>query len=285
MRPVEASVILALRAAGRQWELKSWQDFYQLTREDWPDLRAAVRDALSGGALTPGELSEIVTARPRFAHLRSAFTAANQTFLKPFAWQGDLYLGTSREGKVTLCGFDQLPGWTGLLELDQAGPQAILDYLRAYGPATSGHLQYWLGEGLSAGRRRVERWTNELGDRIASIDVEGDPAYCLPGHAVEISATQPDGAIHLLPGLDQWVLGPGTADTHIVPADLRPLVTRGANLVLHEGLVAGTWKMEKTVIAVTVSGEGRIPSAALTEAAERVATLIHRPDLNVAIHS
>ena len=42
-----------------------------------------------------------------------------------------------------------------------------------YGPATLDHLHYWLVDGLSAGRRRLEAWFSELGDRLVAVDVEG----------------------------------------------------------------------------------------------------------------
>jgi len=41
LAPEDAGVYLAVRSAGRQWELKSWVDHYRLTPQDWPDFRAA----------------------------------------------------------------------------------------------------------------------------------------------------------------------------------------------------------------------------------------------------
>ena len=52
LSPEDGGVYLALRAAGRQWELPSWVEYYQLRPADWPDFRAAVRDALRDGPLT-----------------------------------------------------------------------------------------------------------------------------------------------------------------------------------------------------------------------------------------
>ena len=61
LSPEEGGVYLALRAAGRQWELPSWVDYYRLSPADWPDFRAAVRDALQAGPLTIPELGEALT--------------------------------------------------------------------------------------------------------------------------------------------------------------------------------------------------------------------------------
>ena len=44
LSPEDGGIYLALRSAGRQWELPSWVDYYRLTPSDWPDFRAAVRD-------------------------------------------------------------------------------------------------------------------------------------------------------------------------------------------------------------------------------------------------
>ena len=55
LSPEEGGIYLALRTAGRQWELPSWVEYYRLTPEDWPDFRAAVREALADGPLTVPE--------------------------------------------------------------------------------------------------------------------------------------------------------------------------------------------------------------------------------------
>jgi hypothetical protein len=43
LSPEEGGIYLALRSAGRQWELPSWVEYYRLAPSDWPDFRAAVR--------------------------------------------------------------------------------------------------------------------------------------------------------------------------------------------------------------------------------------------------
>ncbi|MET0673332.1 MAG: crosslink repair DNA glycosylase YcaQ family protein [Microbacterium pygmaeum] len=281
MRPDDAGAVLALRASGRQWERKSWQSHYRLRPDDWPELRAVVRDALAAGPLTRPELAAIVTADPRFEHLGGAFTDASHTFLKPFAWQGDLVLGPMRGAEVTLQGLAGSPGWSGIPDLDDAGRRCIVQYLAAYGPAPAEQLQSWFGEGLSAGRKNIDRWVNELGDRLTRIDVDGAHALALSEHVDDLRNAQPDGRVDLLPGHDQWVRGPGTADTHIVPAPLRPAATKGMNLVHQDGLVRGTWKATARNLEITWGGDGPAPTEALRCAAERVTVLLGRPDLDV----
>lgn len=274
--PEGAGVHLALRAIGRQWELPSWREHYRLAPEDWPDLRAAVRDALAAGGLTPQELAAAVTAHPRFAHLDAALTSF--TFLKPFAWQGDLSLGPSRDGEIVLQSLADVPGWEGIPPVDEAGPRAIEAYLAAYGPATEANVQYWLGEGLSAGKKNISRWIGELRrERVVTLDLDGVERLCLVEHVDVIAATTASDDIHLLPGLDQWVLGPGTADPRVVPAADRAGVTRGANLVIVGGRVVGTWKLTKDAIGVTPFDDRTLPTGELTAAVARVSNVLDRP--------
>lgn len=65
LSPQEGGIHLALRSAGRQWELPSWVDHYRLTASDWPDFRAAVRAALSDGPLTVVELGRALPGTAR----------------------------------------------------------------------------------------------------------------------------------------------------------------------------------------------------------------------------
>ena len=274
--PADAGVHSALRTIGRQWELSSWREHYGLEPEDWPNLRAAVRDAVAGGGLTPQELAATVAAQPRFAHLAAALTSF--TFLKPFAWQGDLSLGPSRDGEVVLQSLAHAPGWAGIPPVDEAGPRAIEGYLSAYGPATEANLHYWLGEGLSAGKKNITRWIGELRrDRVVALQVDGVDTLCLAEHADEIAQTTPSDEVQLLPGHDQWVLGPGTADTRVVPSAHRAAVTRGANLVIAGGRVAGAWKLTKDAVVVTTFDGRALPVTELTTAVDRIATVLDRP--------
>lgn len=275
MTPERAGIHLALRAASRMWERRSWQTHYDLTPGDWPALREVVREAVETGPLTPGELAEAVTARARFRHLGPALSRLD-TFLKPFFWQGDLCFGPTRDGEATLQALAHNPRWTGLPDLDDAGRRAVRAYLSAYGPATAAHLQYWLGEGLGAGRKRIEGWLADLGDDVIAVDLNGAASLVLTEHAEELAATEAIGAVRFLTGHDQWVLGPGTADRQVVPPELRPAVTRGANVVIAGGVVAGTWKVAKETLAVAWSGAASPPTEALDGQTERVATLLGR---------
>ena len=277
MTPEDAGIYLALRAAGRQWELPSWQTYYGLTPADWPNFRNAVRDALADGALTVVELGAAITARPEFKHLAFVFPDNAWTLLKALAWQGDMSFGPPRGARATFQSLDHNPRWAGIPDLDEAGNRAVEAYFRTYGPATSDHLQYWLGSGLSAGRKRIQGWIAGFGDRLAEVDVEGEAAYVLSEDLRELAGTAPTASVRLLPGFDQWVFGPGTADAHIVPPARRALVSRGANVVIVGGVVSGTWSLTRDRVTVDWFAERKPPTQALADEVSRLAVILDRP--------
>jgi hypothetical protein len=276
--PEEGGQYLALRAASRMWELPSWQSYYGLAPSAWPVLRETVREALLDGPVTRDELGAAVTARPEFRHLGFAFADGAGTLLKPLAWQGDLCFGPPRDGRATFQGLDSNPRWAGVPDLDEAGPRAVEAYFRAYGPATPAHVHYWLGEGLGAGRRRIKAWIAGFGDRLAAVDLDGETAYVLREHVAELAATPATDALRLLPGYDQWVLGPGTADAHVVPPARRTPVSRQANVVIVGGVVSGTWSLtDDQVVTAWFAEAGAPPREALAEEVARLAGILGRP--------
>jgi hypothetical protein len=277
LSPEEGGAYLAIRAANRQWELKSWQEFYQLRPADWPAFREAVRDALADGPLTITELGAAVTARRAYRHLRPVFDDGAGTLIKPLCWQGDLSFGLPRDGHHTFQRLDDNPRWAGVWDLDEAGPFAVKAYLRSYGPATRDHVHHWLGAHLSAGRKRLDGWFDHLLGDLASVDVEGETAYVVRDDLDPLLAAAPSDAVRLAPGHDQWVMAPGTQDIHIVPPDRRTPVTRKANLVLAGGVVAGTWAVRKDELLVTWLDGAPAPERALADEAGRLAAILEQP--------
>lgn len=68
------------------------------------------------------------------------------------------------------------------------------------GPATMDNLQYWLGVGLGAGRKRLTTWFSELGDQLTAVDVEGTAAYVAREDVDALEATIPSDAVRSFPG-------------------------------------------------------------------------------------
>jgi DNA glycosylase AlkZ-like len=278
MTPEDGGVYLALRAASRMWERPGWQSFFGLTPSDWPLLRETVREALADGPMTRDELGAAVTATPKFRHLGFAFADRSLTLLKPLAWQGEMSFGPPRDGRATFQRLDGNARWAGVPDLDEAGMRAVEAYFKAYGPATPGHVRYWLGEGLGAGRKRIQAWIAAFGDRLAEVEIEGESAYVLREDFEGLAATPATTATRLLPAYDQWVLGPGTADAHVVPPRRRTVVSRGANLVIVGGVVAGTWSLtDDQVVAAWFVEAGPPAQEALAEEVSRLAGILDRP--------
>jgi hypothetical protein len=266
LTPEDGGVPLALRASSRMWERKSWESYYDLRASDWPDFRACVRESLADGPQTREQLAAVLEQQPRFAHLAPFVTEGSDTLLKPLAWQGDLCFGPSRDGRATLQSLQQVPGWAGLPDTEEAGPRAVESYLATYGPTTPAHVQYWLGEGLGAGRRPIQGWLAGLGDRLAEVTVDGRPSVMLREDLDELESTRPTTSVRLLPGYDQWVLGPGTKEDCIVPPAHRPAVTRRANLVISGGVLVGTWALREGRLTVSCFDEVDPPDPALLDA-------------------
>jgi hypothetical protein len=94
----------------------------------------------------------------------------------------------------------------------------------------------------------------------------------------DLAATPPTAAIRLLPGYDQWVLGPGTADPHVVPQARRALVSRQANIVIDGGVVSGTWTLTDDNVAVDWFAQGGPPRKdGLADEVERLAAILDLP--------
>lgn len=274
LAPEDGGVYLALRAAGRQWERASWVEYYRLTPADWPKFRAAVREALGAGPLTVGELGEALAQHRAYRHLKPVFDEGAGTLVKPLTWQGDMSLGPPRDGQHTFQRLDTNPRWAGIPDLEEAGPRAVTAYLRTYGPATLDHLHYWLVDGLSAGRRRLESWFAALSGSLVAVDVEGTVAFVVRDDVEALTATTPSDAVRFLPGHDQWVIGPGTKDTRVTPPDRRDLMTRKANPVIVGGVVSGTWARRGDELTVTWLDARPRPDEAIEQEAGNLAELL-----------
>ena len=259
LTPEEGGVYLALRASGRQWELPSWQETYGLTPADWPAFREAVREAVDKRSMTRQELSAAVGRRRRFRDAAAGLNSSSDALLKSLMWQGDLCFGAPRDNEATVRSLDQVARWAGLPSIDDAGRRAVEAYVRTYGPTTADAVQYHLGAGLSVGRKALRRSLDHLSNRLVTIDVEGEHLLVFADDVNSLTSTTATPTVRLLPAADPWVMGPGTADPHVVPPAHRQLVTRGANLVLQAGVVAGTWTRRADTLSIVWLREGDLP--------------------------
>jgi hypothetical protein len=224
-------------------------------------VREAAAEALAGAVLTREELADAIIERTEDAslaeHLRSGWGAV----LKPLAWQGLLCYGPGRDNRVTFTRPDtHLPGWSGLPDADAAAPLVVERYLGAYGPATTSSFDDWLLRGATP-KTDLKRWFAELSGsgRLVTVSVEGRPLSANTQDAEEMAAARPDAAIRLLPAFDQYVLGPGTKDTHLLAPARRGAVSRAggwiAPVVVRGGRVVGTWEVASGAVQVSIFSE------------------------------
>ena len=283
LTPEEGGAYLALRASGRQWELPSWQETYGLAPGDWPAFRETIREAVADGPLTRQELSVAVGRQRRFRDAATGLGSNSATLLKPLMWQGDLCFGPSRDGEGTFQGLHEVARWAGLPDIDDAGRSAVEAYVRTYGPTSPDGVQYYLGAGLSAGRKALRGWLDELSDRLVAVEVDGEELLVCADDVDDLASTVVSPNVRLLPAADPWVMGPGTADPHVVPPGHRQPVTRGANLVLTGGVVGGTWTRKAGTLTVSwLEGADPPDLDLLGEEAARLAAILGTElDLNV----
>src|SRR5438093_2230513 len=222
LTPEDGGAFLSLIAAGRSWERPSWQRYFGVTTKSMDLLREVARETLDGTVLSREELVAAVTARKGLGHIAEELRSGWGTLLKPLAWQGDLCFGPSRGGRATFMRPEAASSrWAGVPDPEEAAPAAIVAYLGAYGPTTPEAFTTWLG----SGRRRLRPWFDRLGDRLVEVEVDGERALILGEDVDELAAIKATRAVRLLPGFDQYVLGPGTADAHVIPAGRRGAVS------------------------------------------------------------
>jgi hypothetical protein len=116
---------------------------------------------------------------------------------------------------------------------------------------------------------------------LVEVEVDGKRALVLAEHVDELAAVKATRAVRLLPGFDQYVLGPGTADAHVIPAARRRAVSKQsgwiAPVVLSGGVVTGTWELDGEQLRIAWFEEaGRPPRKALKEEVDRLAAILDR---------
>jgi hypothetical protein len=279
LAPDEAGAYLSLVGASRPWEKRSWQKAFGVTPEEMVTLVEAVGQVLDGQVLSRNELvaalGEVLGRADLEAQLRSGWGIV----LKPVAWQGGVCHATSDGNRVSFARPDQwLPDWGGVPAPEEAAQVVIPAYLRAYGPTTLERFDAWLTRGTSR-KAAVRSWFAALEDRLAKVEVDGEPAFLLAEDVDDLGGTSPTRTLRLLPAFDQYVLGPGTRAQEIIAPSRRAEVSRTAGwispVVVVGGRVAGTWAVDgRKVQARLFDDAGPIPDLALDAEIARVEELL-----------
>jgi hypothetical protein len=87
-----------------------------------------------------------------------------------------------------------------------------------------------------------------------AVEIDGERTHLLRDDLDELASTPATTAVRLLPGFDQWVLGPGTLDRHVLPPARRKQVSRQAGwispIVAVGGVICGTWTLTDDQVVV-----------------------------------
>lgn len=278
LTPDEGGAALSLIATDKSWHRPSWQRYFGMSIAQMEALGRAIGETLHGHVLTREELIAELVKRPELSHVGDALRSGWGTLLKPAAWQGDLCFGPNRGTRVTFTHPSSASkAWAGVPDADEAGPIVLRRYLAAYGPATIENFSAWLAR---PSRRQLKAWFAATPD-LTEVEVDGNAAFIRAEDEEALSRAKPNKQVRLLGGFDQWVLGPGTGDAHIIPAGRRPQVSKQsgwiAPIVVVGGVVAGTWGLERDVVEVSWFSEaGRLPRKGLAEEVERLSSVVGR---------
>ncbi|MEU4623244.1 winged helix DNA-binding domain-containing protein [Actinoplanes sp. NPDC023801] len=284
----DAPAYLSLMAAPRTWEKPSWQKTFATTAQ-MTAIAEAIREILPGRTLTREQLTAEILERTGDDALTGPLGSGWGTVLKPLAWQGYLCHGPSDRNRVTFTSPGTwIDGWTGLPEPDEAAVRVIPAYLGAFGPATTESFDQWLIRGMSK-KASLRKWFTGLtrSGVLTEVEVDGRSAYARTADLDDIAAAEPVPGVRLLPAFDQFVLGPGTREEHIIDPERRPLISKAAGwispVVVAAGRVAGTWEQTDSGITVQLFAEaGPVPGDDLAAEAAHVAAIIGcRPGLTV----
>ena len=131
----------------------------------------------------------------------------------------------------------------------------------------AGSFDDWILRGATR-RSTLAGWFTQLkaAGTITEVDVDGETLFARAGDGEEIAMTPAPGPVRLLPGFDQYVLGPGTRDTRIIDSARRGLVSKAAGwispVVIAGGRVAGTWAAGPDAVEVALFRESPAVTAA-----------------------
>ena len=279
LTPEEGGAALSLIATDKSWHRPSWQRYFGMSIAQMEALGRAIAETLRGRVLTREELIAELVKQPDLGHVGEALRSGWGTLLKPAAWQGDLCFGPNRGTRVTFTHPSSASkAWAGVPDPDEAGPIVLRRYLAAYGPATIENFSAWLAR---PSRRRLKAWFAATVD-LTEVEVDGNSAFVRAEDVDELGGSKPTRSVRLLGGFDQWVLGPGTGDTHVIPAGRRTQVSKQsgwiAPIVVVGGVVAGTWDLQRDLVKVSWFSEaGGPPKKGLAEELERLSSVVGRP--------
>lgn len=288
LRPSEAGAYLSLMASLGTWLKPSWQRASGVTPRQIDELTEKVVGILDGAVLTRDQLVTQIVADKRFKGMEEVLRSGWGSVLKPLAWRGVLCHGPNQGNKITfVLPASQFANWEKMPEPDEAAPVVIEAYLGAYGPATPEVFGRWLSL-IGMSKPKLRRWFGDMGDKLTEVDVEGRHALMLTEHVEELADIAAYEGARLLGGFDQYILGPGTKDDMLLPAEHRAAVSRASGwispIVVVDGRVVGVWDiLDQEMVVSPFPDIGRLPLKEVEKEAAHVARASGLSRLSVRI--
>ncbi len=196
--------------------------------------------------------------------------------------EGVLCLSSFRDKQPSFALLDEWlpPALTRVMERDEALAELALRYFTGHGPATLPDFERWAGLKTSDARAGLEMVKAQLQhEEVAS------QTYWLA--QTEPAPPTRSGAVYLLPGFDEYILGYKDRSAVLEPQHFQKIVPGGngmfiSTIVLNDGQVAGLWKraLKKGKLQLTpvpFNSLDEAETAALVVAAERYGQFITTP--------
>jgi hypothetical protein len=219
--------------------------YYGFTREELDLVLQTIADVLKDQVLTREELGAAVAERtgvPRFAE---SVQGSWGSLLKPPAYRGDLCFAPSVGNKVQFTSpASWLPEWQPV-DPSVGTREVTRRYLAAYGPATRDELRLWWGASAGDANKMIAGLDGE----VATVEIEGIPAWTLAKDVPEIAGSSLGRSVKLLPAFDQYVLASPRVQPRVIPTGVHKRIYRNQGwispVLLLNGQMAGVWKHER----------------------------------------
>ena len=238
----------------------AWLKAFGTTQREMERLITAIADALDGSCLTRAELIAAVGPKVGKSAAKRLGSGWGE-FLKPASRRGVLCFGPSEGQNVAFVRPDQwLAGWR-VHSREDARTELLRRFLSAYGPASTGDFERWLGS-----QRRIKEPWEALADEL----VELSPKRFVLAADERALKTRPKG-VKLLPAFDPYVLFPHS-DRPAPEAFLDRVYRKQAwisQTVTERGGVVGVWKHERKGSALELAVDAFEPLKPATATAVR----------------
>ena len=273
-----------------RYEQASWRKAFGMSSAEAVAVLDAIRDALEGAPLTRDELGDAVARQLGDERLGEAARGSFGTMPKLAAFRGDVCFAEPAGQKVR---FTRPDLWLGPLEIVAPPREALAAVLRrhlaVYGPATREDFARWFGMRSAA---QAGKELEALGDDVAEVAVGEDAGqWMLSADVADAGAAEPGGAVALLPGFDQYVVGAPRGQDAVLAEEHRGRVYRPQGwlspVLLVDGRIEGVWSHEHQRGRLTVKIEpfadrGAAVRAGAEAEAARLAAYLGAAELDVS---